>query len=223
MRGATDELRTVIAVGPTRPERARVQTGEHLASLRDLVDVSPTLPLTSPEPGSTSTAGSREARAQAGDWPRRPSARELCRTCSWTTGPTRIRNGGCFRGEGLLALDPGDGSGIRVAAARASAFPVPWAAHVEPYGGLRTSSDRLRELDDWGLETTRRLLRPVPATPFPGVEKAPFPARGAYEGASRRMLRTPAGWAGATAHQRPTHASPEDPGDPSAGLEGSSP
>jgi alpha-galactosidase len=41
-----------------------------------------------------------------------------------------------------------------------------WAAHVERYGGLRASSDRLRDLDAWGLATTRRLLRRVPATPF---------------------------------------------------------
>jgi alpha-galactosidase len=42
-----------------------------------------------------------------------------------------------------------------------------WAAHVERYGGLRGSSDRLAELDDWGLETTRRLLSTVPPpTPF---------------------------------------------------------
>jgi alpha-galactosidase len=38
-----------------------------------------------------------------------------------------------------------------------------WAAHVERYGGLRGSSDRLADLDDWGLETTRRLLATVPA------------------------------------------------------------
>jgi alpha-galactosidase len=42
-----------------------------------------------------------------------------------------------------------------------------WAAHVERYGGLRGSSDRLRDLDAWGLRTTRRLMRRVPAEPFP--------------------------------------------------------
>ncbi len=43
-----------------------------------------------------------------------------------------------------------------------------WAAHVERYGGLRGSSDRLRGLDDWGLQVTRRLLSTVPPpTPFP--------------------------------------------------------
>ncbi|MBA3249524.1 MAG: alpha-galactosidase [Geodermatophilaceae bacterium] len=41
-----------------------------------------------------------------------------------------------------------------------------WAEHVRAYGGLRASSDRLRELDEWGLQTTRELLRPVPTTPF---------------------------------------------------------
>ncbi len=43
-----------------------------------------------------------------------------------------------------------------------------WAEHVERYGGLRGSSDRLRDLDDWGLETTRRLLAspPPPDVPF---------------------------------------------------------
>jgi alpha-galactosidase len=33
-----------------------------------------------------------------------------------------------------------------------------WAAHVERFGGLRGSSDRIADLDDWGLQTTRRLL-----------------------------------------------------------------
>lgn len=41
-----------------------------------------------------------------------------------------------------------------------------WAEHVERFGGLRVSSDRLESLDEWGLETTRRLLRPSPAEPF---------------------------------------------------------
>jgi alpha-galactosidase len=41
-----------------------------------------------------------------------------------------------------------------------------WAQVIENYGGLRTSSDRLRGLDDWGLETTRRLIRPGDVTPF---------------------------------------------------------
>ncbi|TCO58351.1 glycoside hydrolase family 36 protein [Actinocrispum wychmicini] len=33
-----------------------------------------------------------------------------------------------------------------------------WAAHVSQFGGLRGSSDGLDQLDEWGLETTRRLL-----------------------------------------------------------------
>jgi alpha-galactosidase len=33
-----------------------------------------------------------------------------------------------------------------------------WADHVARYGGLRVSSDRVRDLDAWGLETTRELL-----------------------------------------------------------------
>jgi len=42
-----------------------------------------------------------------------------------------------------------------------------WAEVVERYGGLRSSSDRIADLDDWGLATTRRLLGSVPPpTPF---------------------------------------------------------
>ena len=41
-----------------------------------------------------------------------------------------------------------------------------WAEVVDRHGGLRASSDRLRGLDAWGLETTRRLVRPVGARPF---------------------------------------------------------
>jgi alpha-galactosidase len=41
-----------------------------------------------------------------------------------------------------------------------------WAEHVERFGGLRISSDRLEDLDAWGLEVTRRLLRPSPTEPF---------------------------------------------------------
>ena len=41
-----------------------------------------------------------------------------------------------------------------------------WAQVVERYSGLRASSDRLLGLDEWGLETTRRLLRPGLITPF---------------------------------------------------------
>jgi alpha-galactosidase len=42
-----------------------------------------------------------------------------------------------------------------------------WAAIVERYGGLRSSGDRIRDLDAWGLAITRRLLTDLPApTPF---------------------------------------------------------
>jgi alpha-galactosidase len=41
-----------------------------------------------------------------------------------------------------------------------------WAEHVERFGGLRASSDRLESLDSWGLEVTRRLLRPSATEPF---------------------------------------------------------
>jgi hypothetical protein len=41
-----------------------------------------------------------------------------------------------------------------------------WAAHIDRYGGLRSSSDQLRDLDAWGLDTTRRLLRRTPVRPF---------------------------------------------------------
>jgi len=45
-----------------------------------------------------------------------------------------------------------------------------WATVVEKYGGLRASSDRIADLDEWGLATTRRLLATVPPpTPFEQV------------------------------------------------------
>jgi alpha-galactosidase len=50
-----------------------------------------------------------------------------------------------------------------------------WARTVENYGGLRSSGDGLRELDEWGLETTRRLLVPSPTAPWPGPD-SPAPA-----------------------------------------------
>ncbi|GAA3553714.1 alpha-galactosidase [Microlunatus spumicola] len=44
----------------------------------------------------------------------------------------------------------------------------PWAGAVRTYGGLRSVSDRVAELDDWGLRTTRELLDdPVPPVPLP--------------------------------------------------------
>jgi alpha-galactosidase len=43
-----------------------------------------------------------------------------------------------------------------------------WAQIIERYGGLRSASDRIADLDDWGMETTRRLLATAPPpTPFP--------------------------------------------------------
>ena len=41
-----------------------------------------------------------------------------------------------------------------------------WAAHVRAFGGLRGSSDRIANLDEWGLATTRELLAPPPTTPL---------------------------------------------------------
>jgi alpha-galactosidase len=44
----------------------------------------------------------------------------------------------------------------------------PWAATVAAYGGLRSFSDRVAELDEWGLATTRRLMADVPGpVPLP--------------------------------------------------------
>jgi alpha-galactosidase len=40
-----------------------------------------------------------------------------------------------------------------------------WASVVERYGGLRSCGDGLRQLDDWGLATTRRLLIDSPVQP----------------------------------------------------------
>ncbi len=44
-----------------------------------------------------------------------------------------------------------------------------WAEHVRASGGLAVSSDPLRALDAWGLETTRRLLGPSSPEPVPGA------------------------------------------------------
>lgn len=44
-----------------------------------------------------------------------------------------------------------------------------WAALIEQFGGLRSVSDRIAELDEWGLEMTRRILATAPpAAPFSG-------------------------------------------------------
>ena len=48
------------------------------------------------------------------------------------------------------------------------ALRAEWAEVVQRYGGLRSSSDRIAELDEWGMATTRRLLATGPGpTPFP--------------------------------------------------------
>ena len=50
----------------------------------------------------------------------------------------------------------------------AYALREPWAEAVRTYGGLRSTSDRVAELDAWGLRTTRDLLADVVApTPLP--------------------------------------------------------
>ena len=41
-----------------------------------------------------------------------------------------------------------------------------WASVLARYGGVRASGDGLDQLDSWGLETTRTLLRPSPADVF---------------------------------------------------------
>ncbi len=41
-----------------------------------------------------------------------------------------------------------------------------WADHIRNFGGLRGSSDRIADLDDWGLATTRELLGSSPTEPF---------------------------------------------------------
>ena len=50
------------------------------------------------------------------------------------------------------------------------ALREPWAEAVRTYGGLRSASDRVAELDDWGLRVTRELLADrVPPTPLPAA------------------------------------------------------
>jgi alpha-galactosidase len=46
-----------------------------------------------------------------------------------------------------------------------------WARHIERYSGVRVLSDRVNSLDDWGLETARRLL--TRSTPDPLVPSTP--------------------------------------------------
>lgn len=48
------------------------------------------------------------------------------------------------------------------------ALREPWSRTIEDFGGLRSCSDRLADLDDWGLRTTQRLLETSPGhEPFP--------------------------------------------------------
>jgi alpha-galactosidase len=42
-----------------------------------------------------------------------------------------------------------------------------WARWIERSAGLRSSSDSIAALDEWGLATTRRLLRPARPVPEP--------------------------------------------------------
>ncbi|CAI9403536.1 glycoside hydrolase family 36 protein [Nocardioides sp. T2.26MG-1] len=54
-----------------------------------------------------------------------------------------------------------------------------WAETIAMYGGLRSFSDRVAELDPWGLDTTRRLMSDAPAPgPFAAavVERSLDPA-----------------------------------------------
>jgi len=47
-----------------------------------------------------------------------------------------------------------------------------WASVIETYGGLRSVSDRIGDLDDWGLQTTRRVLSSAPPpTPFASLPR----------------------------------------------------
>ena len=41
-----------------------------------------------------------------------------------------------------------------------------WAAHIRRFGGVRGSSDRLADLDDWGENVTRELLAGATTRPF---------------------------------------------------------
>lgn len=67
----------------------------------------------------------------------------------WQHGRFWINDADCFVGRPEFALRE------------------PWAAVIEQFGGLRSFSDRISNLDAWGLETARNLLNDSPpATPF---------------------------------------------------------
>lgn len=52
-----------------------------------------------------------------------------------------------------------------------------WAVIIEQYGGLRSASDRIAELDEWGIDATRRLLGSVPPiAPFPVLPDGAAPS-----------------------------------------------
>ncbi|MBA2694306.1 MAG: alpha-galactosidase [Actinobacteria bacterium] len=61
----------------------------------------------------------------------------------------------------------------------------PWSQAFETYGGLRSCSDRLAELDPWGLDTTRRLMSEQPPEAF----KDQVLARGAQIAMDERTAR----------------------------------
>ena len=48
-----------------------------------------------------------------------------------------------------------------------------WAEHVRRFGGLRGSSDRIADLDEWGLTVTREILSESPVEPFISSEGVP--------------------------------------------------
>jgi alpha-galactosidase len=58
----------------------------------------------------------------------------------------------------------------------------PWAGAVTEFGGLRSFSDRIEDLDEWGLHTTRDLLRA-------GGSAVPFPAETVRSGAEVAATR----------------------------------
>ena len=82
-----------------------------------------------------------------------------------TDSPLRGRAGVEARAwqQGRLWVNDGDSLVAR------PAFPLrrEWAEVVEHYSGLRSFSDRVADLDGWGIETVRRQLGSVPPpTPF---------------------------------------------------------
>ena len=97
----------------------------------------------------------------------RPGHRHRLRAGRAATRPShrsRTRPGTRWPGPGSRA---GSGSTTRTAC-----WPGPACSAartgprlVERFGGLRSSGDGLRNLDAWGLATTRRLLVPSPAGP----------------------------------------------------------